>query len=331
MASQNRRVQMKDADAAIRRARKDIDWLSELPAQAAQAVLKTYVRAWRNCWEGRAKAPTFKARFRSRMAIDVPQGRALGIRRITRRWGVVKVPKVGMIRFRWTKDLPVGKHADVKNKVTGARLVKEANGWHVVFRVRTEIKEPAPHTGPGVGIDLGVAKPLALSDGSFREHGPWLSWAESQRLRRLEKKAARQKHARKRGARTSNRLTRTYDQIAGMRARAKRRALDWQHKTTTGLAETFGVIGMENLAIATMVRSARGTVDAPGTGVRQKAGLNRSISGEAWGRTVTLLEYKLAERGGHLVRIAAPGTSKRCHRCRTTKAGSVEPSGVPGL
>ncbi|WP_236700396.1 RNA-guided endonuclease InsQ/TnpB family protein [Allosalinactinospora lopnorensis] len=175
MASENRRVQLKEADQAIRQARKDIDWLSDLPAQAAQAVLKTYFRAWGNYWEGRAKAPTFKARFRSRMAIDVPQGRDLGIRRITRRWGVVKVPKVGMIRFRWTKDLPVGKHTDVKNKVTGARLVREANGWHVVFRVRTETKELAPQLGPGVGIDRGVAKPLALSDGSFREHDPWLS------------------------------------------------------------------------------------------------------------------------------------------------------------
>ncbi len=50
------------ADAAIRRARKDIDWLAVLPAQAAQAVLKTYFQAWKNCWEGRAEEPNFKAR-----------------------------------------------------------------------------------------------------------------------------------------------------------------------------------------------------------------------------------------------------------------------------
>ncbi|ASU84257.1 transposase [Nocardiopsis gilva YIM 90087] len=324
MASENRRVSLKDADTAIRQARKEIGWLSVLPAQAAQQVLRTYFKAWRNCWEGRAEEPKFKTRFRSRMAIDVPQGEGLGVPRITRRWGIVKVPKVGAIRFRWTTDLPVGKRADADNKVTGARLVKEPDGWYVVFRVRTEVKEPSPHTGPGIGIDRGVNKPLALSDGSFREHGPWLGRAEAERLRRLEKKAARQKRARKSGGKTSNRLKRTYDQIAGVRARAKRRALDWQHKTTTALAETFGVVTVEDLDISNMTRSARGSVEAPGKHVRQKAGLNRAVASEAWGRTVTMLAYKLADRGGHLVKVPAANTSKRCHACRTITEGSRE-------
>jgi putative transposase len=36
------------------------DFLAVLPAQAAQAVLKTYFQEWRNCWDGRAHAPNFK-------------------------------------------------------------------------------------------------------------------------------------------------------------------------------------------------------------------------------------------------------------------------------
>ncbi|MEE1805349.1 transposase, partial [Streptomyces sp. BE133] len=48
------------ADAAVRQARKDIGFLAVLPAQAAQAVLKTYLQAWKNCWDGRADAPNFK-------------------------------------------------------------------------------------------------------------------------------------------------------------------------------------------------------------------------------------------------------------------------------
>ncbi|MGW3819395.1 RNA-guided endonuclease InsQ/TnpB family protein [Streptomyces sp. NPDC005046] len=97
-----------------------------------------------------------------------------------------------------------------------------------------------------------------------------------------------------------------------------RRSLDWAHKTTTELADTFGVIGVEDLAIANMVKSAKGTVEAPGTNVRQIAGLNRSISGEAWGRTVTLLEYKLTDRGGRPVKVPAPNTSRRCSACGFT-------------
>ncbi|MEU8402358.1 transposase, partial [Nonomuraea sp. NPDC048892] len=100
-----------------------------------------------------------------------------------------------------------------------------------------------------------------------------------------------------------------------LRAKAKRRAVDWQHQTTTELAGTFAVIKVEKLAILNMITSAKGTIQAPGRNVAQKAGLNRSISGQAWGRTVTLLEYKSADRGGQVVKVPAPGTSQTCHRC----------------
>ncbi|GHG30978.1 RNA-guided endonuclease InsQ/TnpB family protein [Streptomyces zaomyceticus] len=312
------------ADAAIRQGRKDLPWLAVLPAQAAQAVLKTYFQAWKNCWEGRAEAPAFKSRFRSRMAIDIPQGRDLQIVRLNRRWGRMWVPKIGYALFRWTRDLPVGRRADSENRITGARLVKEPDGWHVVFRVQREVPEPAAHTGPTVGVDRGIAKPLALSDGTFREHGPWLTKGETKRLNRLEKTRERRRRARPSGERNSRRLTHTHDQIALLRATAKRRAVDWQHKTTTGITEAFSRIGVEDLAIGHMVRSAKGTVADPGVNVSQKAGLNRAITAEAWGRTVTMLEYKAAERGGSVVKVPAPYTSLRCSACGRITPGSRE-------
>jgi putative transposase len=149
----------------------------------------------------------------------------------------------------------------------------------------------------------------------MREHGPWLSTGETERLRRLEQTSARQRRTRPRGAPLSRRLARTYHQIARLRATAKRRAVDWQHRTTTELARAFGVVVVEDLQITNMVRSAKGTIDNPGVHVASKAGLNRSIASEAWGRTVTLLAYKTRDRGGHVVKVPAQGTSQRCHRC----------------
>ncbi|MET9965834.1 transposase [Streptomyces sp. NPDC006356] len=159
------------ADEAIRQGRKDLDYLGKLPAQAAQAVLKTYFQSWKNCWEGRADEPNYKGRFRSVMSVDVPQGRDLNIARVHRRWGVVNIPKVGRVRFRWTKDLPVGKRADKDNRITGARLVKDALGWHIAFRVQTLDRAPKPHRGPEIGIDAGVNIPLALSNEDHQDHG----------------------------------------------------------------------------------------------------------------------------------------------------------------
>ncbi|QFR00353.1 transposase [Streptomyces phaeolivaceus] len=317
-----------NADAAIRQARQDIDFLAALPAQAAQAVLKTYVQAWKNCWEGRADAPNFKGRLRTVMSVDIPQGRDLNMTRVHRRWGMVNIPKVGRVRFRWTKDLPVGKHANAENRVTGARLIKDVLGWHIAFRVQTLQVKPKLHQGPDVGIDVGVTVPVALSDGKTFEHGEWLTGEEKARLLHLERRAAQRNQQRRPGERTSRRLHHTYDQIAGLRAKAKRRALDWQHKTTTAVARTYGTVVVEALTITNMVKSAKGTVEAPGKNVAQKSGLNRSISQEAWGRTVTMLAYKTARLGGTLVKVPAPNTSRRCSACGFTTPGNRESQAV---
>ncbi|WP_329058798.1 transposase [Streptomyces sp. NBC_00117] len=326
-----------NADAAIRQARKDIGFLAVLPAQAAQAVLTTYFRAWVNCWDGRADAPNFKGRFRSVMSVDIPQGRDLQIKRVHGRWGMANIPKLGRVRFRWTKDLPVGKHADADNRITGARLVKDHLGWHIAFRVTTMETTPAPHQGPEVGIDAGVNLPLALSDSNHFDHGrasrlpdgradrdKWLNADEKAKLLRLERRAAQRKAHRKPGERTSRRLHHTYDQIRGLRAKATRRHQDWQHKTTTTLAQQYGTVVVEALTITNMVKSARGTVEEPGKNVKQKSGLNRSIAQEAWGRTVTMLTYKTARYGGTLHKVPAPGTSQRCSACGFTTPGSRE-------
>ncbi|MBC6450460.1 zinc ribbon domain-containing protein [Actinokineospora xionganensis] len=61
-----------------------------------------------------------------------------------------------------------------------------------------------------------------------------------------------------------------------------------------------------------MSRSAKGTVDTPGRGVRQKAGLNRGILVNGWGLLVTRLEHKAR---GRVVKVDPMFTSPRCSAC----------------
>ncbi|POX51542.1 transposase [Streptomyces sp. Ru71] len=321
-----RRPPFSRMDSEIRWARANVDWLAVLPAQAAQAVLKTYRRSWLNCWEGRSSAPTYKSRARAVPAVDVPQGRDLHVARVHRRWGMVNIPKIGRVRFRWTRDLPGVTRSGPAGRITGARLIKDALGWHIVFRA--ECKTPAPNKptrdAPHVGIDRGVAVPLALSDSTFYVHGPWLDEGEEACLLRVQQQAAHREQYRKQGERASKRLSAVYGQIRDLRARAKRRVLDWQHKVTSAIAENYALVSVEELDVVRMVKSASGTVEVPGVHVAQKSGLNRAIASEAWGRTVELLAYKVAERGGCLVEVPAPGTSLRCSECGVVSPGSRE-------
>jgi len=149
-----------------------------------------------------------------------------------------------------------------------------------------------------------------------------LTLGEQRRLLGLERKAARQQLARKRGRNPrqikppiSRRHRRTVVQIAALRAREARRREDWLHKRTTDLAKSHGLIAVEDLRVANMTRSAHGTIQQPGRSVRAKAGLNRSILGMAWGKAERMLTYKCPLFGGMLVKVDPRNSSIECARC----------------
>src|SRR6266508_779852 len=207
-------------------------------------------------------------------------------------------------------------------RITGARLVKDPLGWHVSFRIEEPAVKVAANPGPPVGVDRGVVHSMALSTGELLDMPRLLSYGEEQRLLGLERKAARQQLAfqqrlsREPAASRSKRQRRTYQQIAGLRARQARRREDWLHKQTTRLAKNHGVVVVEDLRIQNMTRSARGTIDRPGRNVRAKAGLNRSILGMSWAKAGRMLAYKCSLRGGALVEVSARNSSIECARCR---------------
>ena len=216
--------------------------------------------------------------------------------RLSRKVGEVRVPKIGWVRFRWSRDIP----ACVKSyRVTRDR----AGRRHVAFAV-----VPPPVDGPGtgeiVGVDRGIVVSAALSTGELLSV-PGLRDGEARRLLRLERRLARAR-------RESNRRRRLKVAVARLKARETDRRKDWVEKTSTSLARRFDVIRVENLNVRGMARSARGTVERPGQNVRAKSALNRSIQSAGWGRLVTRLEHKAP---GRVEKINPAYTSQTCGAC----------------
>jgi transposase len=82
--------------------------------------------------------------------------------------------------------------------------------------------------------------------------------------------------------------------------------------------ERYDLIAVEDLKIANMTRSAKGTIEKPGVNVAQKAGLNRVILQQGWGILHTFLKYKSEISGSTTLSTPAPYTSQRCSRCGHT-------------
>ncbi len=150
-----------------------------LPAQAAQQVLKAYKQAWSNCWNDTHGRPTWKTR-RARRAVDVPQTRDLNLSRLNGKWATVAVPKVGAVKVRMHRGMP--------ERVTGARVVREAAGWVLVVRGETRVVKPRQRRAErgSVGIDRGGTHTLALSDGSFIDQAATLAAGEKKLLYHLQ-------------------------------------------------------------------------------------------------------------------------------------------------
>ncbi len=76
--------------------------------------------------------------------------------------------------------------------------------------------------------------------------------------------------------------------------------------------------GLEAAQTRAMTASAKGTVEAPGQNVRQKAGLNRVILATGWSGLRALFEYKAPR----LIAVDPRHTSQTCAACGQTHAAS---------
>ncbi|MEC3917796.1 RNA-guided endonuclease InsQ/TnpB family protein [Nocardia sp. CDC160] len=308
-----RRVTLRAVDQGpeLTQARREYDWLADLPAQCAQQVLRRLDAAYDNFWnrDHPAGFPQFKKK-RDWGSLCFP-GQAIEVRQVSRRSAQVRLPKIGWVRFRVSRP--------IDGTVRNATVSRDGLGWHISFGVhQPELATPPVNTGPPIGIDVGIACSVFCSaDDAARQRPATLSVGEHRRLRRLERRRARQLTYAKKyaGGKYSNRLRRTNAAIAAFKARQARRRLDWNHKLTTDLAQSHGLIGIEDLSVSSMIRSAKGTVTQPGSKVRQKAGLNRSIADQGWYEIRRQLGYKTKRYGGQLIVVPAPGSSQTCCRC----------------
>ena len=155
--------------AQLTQARAEYDWLAAGSQTVQQQALRDFAQAMRNFFHGTHGRPTWR-KAGTHEAFRQVGVKPRYIQRLNRRYGQVWIPKVGWVRFRWTRAI-----ADtVKSyRVTLDRLGR----WHIAFAT---IPDPLP--GPGdssvVGVDRGVAVAVALSNGQLL-HAPGLCAGET--------------------------------------------------------------------------------------------------------------------------------------------------------
>lgn len=160
-----------------------------------------------------------------------------------------------------------------------------------------------------LGFDWGISHFVTLSTGETVENPRFLK-ADADKLARLQRDLSRKK----RGSRNRNKARR---RLARLHERIGRRRHDFLHQTSARLVGRASFLATEKLSPKNMTASTKGTVEHPGTRVRQKAGLNRAILDGAPASFLQMLRYKAEEAGIELEEVCTRTVkpSQRCPEC----------------
>ena len=306
----------------------DFAWISEAPAHCLQQTLMDLDKACRAHGTWNVK---FRSKTRWSPSFRFPEGDRMRVRRLSKRWGQVNLPKFGRVRFRWTRDLG--------GTIRSATLTRDGvhGNWYLSIVVEDGILEATPDPAlPAVGIDRGVVIALALSDGRMLDQ-QFTSLSEQAAIVRLQQQAARQHGPRVAGSRgrksrrpPSKRWLRTRARIAKKLAKQRRRRDDFTTKTASTLTRDHSLIVVENLRVTNMTRRAAPTPDPEQPGAfllnraAAKSGLNRAILGKGWGKFLLKLHHHARYTGTEIITVPAAFTSQRCHQCQHISAGNRE-------
>jgi len=269
----------------------EMSFLKDVQSQTLQQTLKDLEKATRDAFNPRQplkQFPVFKRKHDSN-GFRFPQGiKMLGNR--------IYLPKIGWVRYFNSRKV----EGDIKN-VTVSRSGKN---WFASIQVELQINEYTEKPKKAIGVDLGISKNAALSDGSFLE-GSRSFKNYKKKLAIAQKKMSKKVRFSANWKKAKSKIQRIHEKISNTRK-------DRIHWMTTFLSRQFTEIYIEDLKIKNMSKSASGTKESPGRMVAQKKGLNREILDQGWFEFKRQLTYKQDWSGGLLQSVNAAYTSQKC-------------------
>ncbi|MHB1616029.1 MAG: RNA-guided endonuclease InsQ/TnpB family protein [Metallibacterium sp.] len=296
----------------VLRAAPDTAWLSDLPREPFNQVLRDQERAFAGFFAKRAQYPRFRRR-------GVPLGLRVTLdqrrEQVERghdhdRWERVNLPGLGTLKLRRTEALA--------GRLRSITLRREAGAWYADKAAGgVPVPVAAPVARAAIGVDIGLKDLIVRSDG-VHVPAPAAFRAQLGRLCRYQRHYVRQRDAAARrqgldpaqpypkGTRieVSNRMHRTQQRVADLHARIAAVRREALHRATTDLVRSTQVIAIEDLAVKAMAR---------GMGRR---GFRRSVANAAPGELRRQITYKARWTGRTLSVVDRwfP-SSKTCSSC----------------
>jgi putative transposase len=266
------------------------DMRAAMPAYAAihshvlQDVLKrldkTFTDFFRRLKTGETPGfPRFQGRnrFNSFTYKEFGNGATLDI-------GLLVLSKIGRVAVRWSRPM-VGTPKTVT-------ISREADGWYAVVSCADVPIAALQPTGQATGIDLGLESFATLADGTMI-YNPRCYRRAERRLKTAQRTVARRKKG-------SHRRRKAVKLLAKAHQSVKRQRHDFQHKTALHLVRDYDTNYHEDLPVANLLKNHH---------------VAKSIQDAGWRGFLSILAFKAACAGKHVVAVNPAYTSQTCSGC----------------
>ncbi|MFB2979414.1 RNA-guided endonuclease InsQ/TnpB family protein [Microseira sp. BLCC-F43] len=262
------------------RSKKEFPILSQVPSQVIQQTIKQLHRGWEYFQHREFGFPRFKkyGQFKSLLFPQFKQNPLTNLH--------VKLPKIGAIPINLHRPIPSG------FVVKQVRISRCADKWYASINIQCDVSvpDPIPHGHP-LGVDVGLEKFLATSDGVFVKPPKFFKSLQS-RLKVLQRRLKRKKKRSQNYEKARIKVARLHHTIDNTRK-------DFHFKQAHALCDAGDMVFMEDLDYR----------------ISAKGMLGKHMLDAGFGQFRTIVKYLCWQRGKFFGEVDARGTSQECPSC----------------
>jgi len=284
-SSSGKYLSLNECSRLLTEEKKINSWLKDADSTALINTLRNLENAYNRFFKGKSKFPKFKSKnnpvqsYRTNMVNNNIRFEDNGLR----------LPKVGVVRFRTHQKLLLG---DIKN-VTIKRT--SSDKYFAIVLCEYTVSVSYRENGRSCGLDWGLKNFITINTGEI------IHFPQQKEIKRLNKKIKRLQKRLSKKKKGSNNYNKLKQSIAECYEKIHNILHYHFYKIVQRLTQKYQIICIETLNIQGMLKNTH---------------LSRSIQEKAWHMFTKILEEKAQEHKRQIIKIDPwYPSSKTCNNC----------------